>query len=88
MALRLNFADAQFACFVGIIQNMNEPTNNHGGKRPNAGRKLEIAGAVAKKHTVTIDEMTVRKLKVLGDGNVSKGVRLSADVAFERYQRT
>lgn len=60
---------------------------NHGGKRLNAGRKSEVLGWPTKPVTVTLDELTVRKLRVLGKGNVSKGIRASADLAFEAYQK-
>lgn len=32
-----------------------------------------------------VDEMTVRKLKVMGEGNASAGVRLAVKLAFERF---
>ena len=38
--------------------------------------------------TVTLDALTRRKLKVLGNGNESAGVRIAARVAYERYQRS
>lgn len=38
--------------------------------------------------TLTLDEMTRRKLKVLGDGNESAGARVAARVAYDRYQRS
>lgn len=44
-------------------------------------------GETAQRLTVTIDEMTLRRLKVLGKDNVSLGVRVAARVAFDRYQR-
>lgn len=37
--------------------------------------------------TYTVDEMTRRRLTVLGKGNESAGVRVAARVAYERYQR-
>lgn len=36
---------------------------------------------------VTLDEMTKRKLTVLGRGNMSKGIRAAADYCFSRYQQ-
>jgi hypothetical protein len=38
--------------------------------------------------TITLDALTLRKLRVLGNGNVSEGVRIAAEVAFDRYQAT
>lgn len=65
-----------------------EPTKKpHGGARKGAGRKTEKPGESMDHATVTLDEMTRRKLTVLGDGNLSKGVRLAADVAYDRYQQ-
>lgn len=37
--------------------------------------------------TLTLDELTRRRLRVLGDGNESAGARVAARVAYERYQR-
>ncbi len=59
----------------------------HGGARRNAGRKTEKVGSPTRAVSVSLDEMTVRKLKVVGDGNLSRGIRVAADLAFERYQR-
>ncbi len=50
------------------------------------GRKPLLAGQAMSRHVVSIDEMTLRKLKVLGDGNLSLAVRVAAQVAFDRYQ--
>jgi hypothetical protein len=36
--------------------------------------------------TLTLDEMTRRKLKALGNGNESAGARVAARVAYDRYQ--
>lgn len=47
-----------------------------------------LLGETMSKKVVTLDSITLRKLKVLGDGNVSAGVRHSADVAYARYQAT
>lgn len=44
-------------------------------------------GENAQRLTVTVDEMTLRRLRVLGGENLSKGVRVAARVAFDRYQR-
>lgn len=57
-----------------------------GGARRNAGRKTEKLGQPMSAVTLSLDEMTLRRLKVVGAGNVSKGVRLAAELAFARYQ--
>ena len=35
---------------------------------------------------VTLDELTKRKLAVLGGGNLSRGIRIATAHTFERYQ--
>lgn len=62
-------------------------TSKHGGKRNHSGRKTELGGAPTRNVTINIDEMTHRKLKVIGGGNVSKGVRFSAEKGYQAYQR-
>lgn len=34
---------------------------------------------------MTLDDMTMRKLRVMGEGNVSAGVRLAVKLSFERF---
>lgn len=51
------------------------------------GPKNELGGQPVERVTVTLDEMTRRKLKVVGDGNTSMGIRIAADLAYDRYQR-
>lgn len=53
------------------------------------GPKVEpgLAGHITRR-TITVDETTWRRLRVLGDGNASKGVRVSAKVAYDRYQNS
>lgn len=41
-----------------------------------------------KRHAVMLDELSVTQLRVLGDGNLSNGIRRAARVAFGRYQAT
>lgn len=65
----------------------SDPKKQHGGARRNAGRKTEKTGLPTKAVTVSLDEMTVRKLKVLGDDNLSRGIRVAAEIAFEKYQK-
>lgn len=50
------------------------------------GPKPVVPGEVLKREIATIDSLTKRKLIVLGGGNFSKGVRVAAEVAFDRYQ--
>lgn len=49
------------------------------------GPKTLIVGETMKRTQVTIDNMTRRKLMVIG-GTVSGGIRMAADVAFDAYQ--
>lgn len=52
------------------------------------GPKNELAPTVkTRQRTFTLDERTVMLLGVIGGGNMSKGVRIAADFAYERYQR-
>lgn len=53
------------------------------------GPKVEpgLTGSITRR-TITVDELTWRKLLVLGAGNASKGVREAARVAYDRYQNT
>lgn len=70
-----------------MIQSMEEATKKVGGARRNAGRKTEMLGTPMKTVALSLDARTVDLLKVLGDGNTSRGVREAARVAYERYQR-
>lgn len=40
-----------------------------------------------KPRTYSLDDLTVTMLKVLGDGNVSVGIRAAARFTFDCYQR-
>lgn len=51
------------------------------------GPKPLFVGETLKRTQVTIDSLTKRKLMVIGDGNLSAGVRAAADAAYEQYQR-
>lgn len=52
------------------------------------GPKIDpLLGGLAR-HTVLLDELSVVQLRALGGGNLSHGIRLSARVAFDRYQAT
>lgn len=50
------------------------------------GPKPIFPGEVMQQKLVTLDQMTIRKLKVLGGDNLSRGVREAAEVAYDRYQ--
>ena len=50
------------------------------------GPKTLIPGEPMKRTQVTIDSLTRRKLVVLGDGNLSEGVRKAAESGYETYQ--
>jgi hypothetical protein len=47
----------------------------HGGPREGAGRKVEDGSEDLKRYNVSLDAHTVKKAKVLGDGNMSAGIR-------------
>jgi hypothetical protein len=49
-----------------------------GGARNGAGLATDTAGQKTKKHTVTLDAATVVRMKELGDGNLSRGIREAA----------
>lgn len=50
------------------------------------GPKTEIDAPV-KRVNLMLDERTLRLLEVLGGGNLSRGVREAARVAYAAYQR-
>ena len=50
------------------------------------GPKTGYDEAMERKN-LCLDQMTIRKLMVLGDGNLSAGVRLAAAEAYNLYQR-
>lgn len=56
-------------------------------KKPGPKTELPV-GEALERVTFTLDAMTRRKLKVLGGGNESQGVRIAARVAFDRFQRS
>jgi hypothetical protein len=61
--------------------------NTHGGARVRAGRRTEHPdGAVMARHNVSLDERTLALLKVVGEGNVRRGIRHAAEVAYRLYQ--
>ncbi len=56
---------------------MNE-TTKRGGPRKGAGLAADAGGVKTKKHTVTLDAFTVAFLELLGNGNLSRGIREAA----------
>ena len=69
---------------IGVYSFIMKQT--HGGARRNAGRKSTVPGETMTRVCVTLDERTLRLLKVLGDENISQGVRVAADVAYDAWQ--
>lgn len=59
----------------------------HGGARRNAGRKTEVTGERMTRTNVSLDERTLRLLKVIGENNLSRGIRVAADMAYDAWQR-
>jgi len=49
-----------------------------GGIRKGAGLASDTAGQKTAKHTVTLDVATVVRMKELGAGNLSRGIREAA----------
>lgn len=63
-------------------------TAQKGGPRKGAGLAKDTGGAKTERHTVTIDPVTVERMKELGGGSLSRGIReawrrLAANVAIE-----
>ena len=50
------------------------------------GRKPMIDGEAMERVGLTLDKMTLRKLRVVGNGNISAAVRKAADLAYDAYQ--
>jgi hypothetical protein len=57
------------------------------GMKRKPGPKIEplIEGLSAR--TFTLDEVTLRMLETLGEGNMSRGIRVAARWAYDSYQR-
>ena len=49
-----------------------------GGSRKGAGLAPDAGGAKTERHTVTIDAATAARMKALGAGNLSRGIREAA----------
>lgn len=58
-----------------------------GGSRKYSGRRPDTPGDPMVKRTISLHESDIVLLKVLGDGELSKGVRIAAEIAYEQYQR-
>jgi hypothetical protein len=52
--------------------------HNKGGPRKGAGLAKDAGGAKTERHTVTLDVATVARMKELGAGNLSRGIREAA----------
>lgn len=63
---------------------MDETTTPKGRKR---GPKTELPGERMHNRQMTIDDKTERLLKVVGGGNLSRGVREAARFTYEAYQK-
>lgn len=89
MLLRNNFVNVGNRLIDVYDQGMNDTPNTHGGKRRRAGRTTELGrGVDIQRVNLSLDEKTQRLLKVVGDGNLSRGVRIAAQLAYEKYQRS
>lgn len=60
------------------LMDTNSPMKKRGPK--------PIFGETMRHRQITIDDITRRKLIVLGSGNLSAGVRIAADKAYDKYQ--
>lgn len=55
-----------------------QPNPTHGGARKGAGRKAKDGAAGLTRFSVTLDRTSADKLRLLGGGNLSAGIRLAA----------
>jgi hypothetical protein len=78
---------ANVACILDL-KGVYHPNMSRGGARPRSGPKTELNGQPVRRVQLTLDDRTVKLLKVLGDGNASKGARISAEIAYERYLKS
>jgi hypothetical protein len=65
------------------------PEYRHGGPRPGSGRKFLNGsepgeGVYAVRKTITLPSSLVDYLTQLGDGNLSKGIRIAAEYHREQ----
>lgn len=54
----------------------------HGGARTGAGKLVDPAIGKSVTKNVTLDALTIEKLKAYGDGNLSRGIRKMAREFF------
>lgn len=52
------------------------------------GPKTPGVEGILRRRTVLVDDLAVTMLDAVGGGNLSRGVRLAARVAYDRYQLT
>lgn len=52
------------------------------------GPKTEPELGELRRVQALLDRESLRRLKVVGDGNLSRGIRLASRVAYEAYQRS
>lgn len=55
-------------------------------RKAKTGPKLESPSLKVAPVTLSLDEMTLRRLDVIGKGNASLGVRIAAREEYKRYQ--
>lgn len=53
-----------------------KPKTTHGGARPGTGPK-PLHGTPMRRYNMLLDEATVEGAKIIGDGNLSLGIRLA-----------
>lgn len=70
------------------LEKLAEKKSKRGGSRKGAGRPAKTPGEPMKHKTISINAGDLRKLLVIGDGNLSEGVRKAAEVAYDRYLRS
>lgn len=56
-----------------------QPKPTHGGKRANAGRPTLDGERDGKRYTVTLNEKVAGKATLLGNGNLSAGLRIAVN---------
>ena len=56
-----------------------------GGPRKGAGLARDTGGAKTERHTVTLDAATVAKMRGIGAGNLSRGIREAARRLSDNY---
>ena len=64
-----------------------QDTPKRGGARRNTGPKTELLGQPTRRVQVRLDDRSIELLRVIGNGNVSRGARIAADAAYDLYQK-